>query len=126
MFLADREGIEPSKLSRWVKRPLLLTNDRTRSVNFGSAYGFRTRFSALKGRRPSPRSPMRHYLKTLINKLVNLSANNLFERIPGCFDSLPTSGNSFSVISNSEAVFSKKLHSYMKVLFSQIVLNAFR
>ena len=26
----------------------------------GSAYGFRTRFSALKGRRPSPRSPMRH------------------------------------------------------------------
>lgn len=31
---------------------------RFTSPCFGRAYGFRTRFSALKGRRPSPRSPM--------------------------------------------------------------------
>lgn len=39
----------------------------------GSAYGFRTRFSALKGQRPSPRSPMRQkiYDALLIKILRN-------------------------------------------------------
>lgn len=39
---------------------ILYTGCRSLPVqhSFGRAYGFRTRFSALKGRRPSPRSPM--------------------------------------------------------------------
>ena len=43
---------------------ILYTGCRSLPVqhSFGRTYGFRTRFSALKGRRPSPRSPMSHSL----------------------------------------------------------------
>ena len=59
--MVGEEGIEPVRaLPRWSYSPL--PHLEASLPYFGRTYGFRTRFSALKGRRPSPRSPMSHSL----------------------------------------------------------------
>ena len=58
--MVGEEGIEPVRaLPRWSYSPL--PHLEASLPYFGRTYGFRTRFSALKGRRPSPRSPMSQF-----------------------------------------------------------------
>lgn len=45
---------------------LLVATKSNEFVEFGSPDGFRTRFSALKGRRPSPSSPRGHVLECVV------------------------------------------------------------